>query len=180
LQGVLSYEERLHRAREELRMERAKQRAAVSDVEFWRRRAQESEAKLKMYEGEKVKDNPDIGTTEHAVPDEDRHGSPLRRGCEAGVGVEGDGIGDGAHEPSDGKRGGKEELHRREAETVEGTTVSGDAGGGGHEENDGADSAAVPPASVGEMSNASTRDMCWVEECGVYVLRQGYGRSGEL
>ena len=128
---MLSYEERLHRTREELRMERAKQRATVSDVEFWCTRAQELEAKLKMYEGEKVEDNPDIGTTEHAVGDEDRHGSPLRRGCEAGVGVEGDGIGDGAHEPSHGIQGGKEELHMREAETVEGTTVSGDADGGG-------------------------------------------------
>ena len=36
----------------------------------------------------------------------------------------------------------------------------------------GAHSAPVPPASVGEMSNASTRNMCWVEECGVYVWRQ--------
>jgi len=135
LQGVLSYEERLQRAREELRRERAEQRATLSDLEYWRTRAQELEAKLKMYERQKVEDKADIGTIDHALADEDRHESPLRRGCEAGVGVEGDGTRDGAHEPSHGIRGGMEELDMMDAETVDGTTVSGDAGAGGKEQH---------------------------------------------
>jgi len=89
------------------------------------------EAKLKMYEGEKVKDNPDISTTEHTFADEDRHGSPLRRGCEAGVRVQGDGIAHGAHKPSHGIRDALDKLHMMDVETVKGTTVSGDAGAGG-------------------------------------------------
>jgi len=34
------------------------------------------------------------------------------------------------------------------------------------------ESAPVPPAGGGEMSNASAGNMRWVEECGVHVLRQ--------
>jgi len=220
LQGVLSYEERLQRAREELRRERAEQRATLSDLQYWRTRAKELEAKLKMYEREKVEDKAEICTTDHALGDEDRHESPLRRGSEAAVGVEGHGTEDGAHEPSHGIPVGMEELDMMDAETVDKTTVSGDAGAWGKDEDgdvtaaddggekcdpltdmtwghsvgpadevDGsveqpvgtevqvnaAESAAVPPAAGGEMSNASAGIMCWVEECGVYVLRQDMG-----
>jgi len=46
---VLSYEERLERAREELRAEKEKHVDTLRMLEFWKSRANELEARLKMY-----------------------------------------------------------------------------------------------------------------------------------
>jgi len=46
LQGVLSYEERLERTREDLRIERGKHGATLNSLEFWCACAKELEARL--------------------------------------------------------------------------------------------------------------------------------------
>ena len=49
MQGVFSYEERLERAREDLRVEKWKHVGTLRMPEFWKSRANELEARLKMY-----------------------------------------------------------------------------------------------------------------------------------
>jgi len=61
---VLSYEERLQRASEDLRIERANQEASQNSLEFWRARLKELEGRLQMYEGKKILvDAPTVGGT---------------------------------------------------------------------------------------------------------------------
>ena len=61
---MLSYEERLQRASEDLRIERANQEASQNSLEFWRARLKELEGRLQMYEGKKILvDAPTVGGT---------------------------------------------------------------------------------------------------------------------
>jgi len=55
---MLSYEERLQQAREEVRNERVKLDAIVKGLEFWRARVKELEGRLHMYEGTKAEEDP--------------------------------------------------------------------------------------------------------------------------
>jgi len=50
---VLNYEERLKRAQEEVRIERAKLDAIVKGLEFWRARAKELEGRLICMKGKR-------------------------------------------------------------------------------------------------------------------------------
>ena len=143
VQGVLSYEERLKRAREDVRNERAKHDATLASLEFWRTRAKELEAKLQMYEGKEVEHDPDIARMEDAYVDTDKNDRAVMSECHGDASREGRGMAEhgqqfhGAHarpEPSHGKQGVMEERQMVDPALVGGTTVTGDSGCAGYEE----------------------------------------------
>ena len=96
MQGVLSYEERLQRAREEARSARLKFDSTVKELQFWRARAKELEGRLQMYEGRKGMQDPEIGCGGNDSDAGVRDVSPFSTRCEVGVGVDVHGVGDKA------------------------------------------------------------------------------------
>jgi len=96
VQGVLSYEERLQRAREEARSAQLKFDATAKDLQFWRAHAKELEGRLQMYEGRKGMEDPEIGCSGNQSDARVRDVSSFSTGCEGGVGVDVHGVGDKA------------------------------------------------------------------------------------
>jgi len=87
MQGVLSYEEKLQRAREELAIRAWEAWGTRNRVAFWQSRAKELEARLQIYEGEKEGDEPKGGGTNDSSEDVVRHVSAARTGSDGGVQV---------------------------------------------------------------------------------------------
>ena len=78
VQGVLSYDERLQRAQEELQIEHGKHEGILNSLEIWRTRGKELEARLQIYEGRKLHDHHKFGSTNDAYDDIHRHVNPQR------------------------------------------------------------------------------------------------------
>ena len=129
MQGVLSYEERLQRAREEARSARLKFDSTVKELQFWHARAKELEGRLQMYEGRKGIEDPEIGCSGNQSDARVRDVSSFSTGCEGGVGVDVHVVGDEA-QGSEGAQGNIEHSHGTEAtehelDKVDAPTVGG-------------------------------------------------------
>jgi len=94
MQGVLSYEERLQRVRQELREEREKHGVTCTRVQYWQSRAKELEARLQIYEGKQEEENTKGGGTDDACNVLGGHGSLARAGCDGGGEDHGSGVGE--------------------------------------------------------------------------------------
>ena len=109
MQGVLSYEERLQRAREEARSARLKLDSTVKELQFWRARAEELQGRLQMYEGRKGTEDREIGCSGKDSDAGVRDVSPVSSRCEVREGVEVHGVGDKA-EAIEGEEGNVEHV----------------------------------------------------------------------